>query len=57
MGQLIRMSKGTMKVLNQLREENPNIVECRVFIDKETGKLYFATEDEEENNDDFRIII
>jgi len=57
MGQMIRMSKGTMKVLNQLREENPNIVECKVFIDKETGMLYFAIEDEINNNDDYRIII
>lgn len=57
MGQLIRMSKGTMKDLNQLREENPNIIECKVFIDKETGKLYFIIEDEMDNSDDYRIII
>lgn len=57
MGQQIRMSKGTMKVLNQLKKENPNIVECRVFIDKETGMLYFAIEDEIDNSNDYRIII
>ena len=46
-----------MKALNQLREQNPNIVECRVFIDKETEILYFAIEDEIDNSDDYRIII
>ena len=49
-----------MKTLNELREQNPNIEECRVFIDKQTGVLYFATEDEPkqkiENVDWFQMI-
>lgn len=39
-----------MSTLNKLREQNPNIVECKVFIDKETGVLYFAIGNEEEKN-------
>ena len=51
------MTKGTMKDFLPIQEKNPNIKECKVFLDEEKGQLFFVLPDEEENSDSIRTFI
>ncbi len=46
-----------MKDFLPILEKNPNIKECKVFLDEEKGQLFFVLPDEEENSDSIRTFI
>lgn len=46
-----------MKDFLPILEKNPNIKECKVFLDEEKGQLFFVLPDEEVNSDSIRTFI